>query len=47
VIASPQLRAALNDSRPNVLITVHRRESFGEAVRVCSGDRRLADRIAT
>jgi len=45
VIDSPQLRAALNDSRPSVLITVHRRESFGEAVRgVFRAIGRLADR---
>ncbi len=44
-ISSPQLRAVVGAGRPHVLITVHRRESFGDAIRgVFRAIGRLADR---
>jgi UDP-N-acetylglucosamine 2-epimerase (non-hydrolysing) len=44
-IRSPQVRAALGGGGPSVLITVHRRESFGEPIRkVFRAIGRLADR---
>lgn len=44
-IRSPQVRAALRAGQPSVLITAHRRESFGEPIRgVFRAIGRLADR---
>ncbi len=44
-IGSSRVQAALNGTRPSVLITVHRRESFGDAIRgVFRAIGRLADR---
>jgi len=44
-IRSPQVRTALAAGRPTVLITVHRRESFGDPIRgVFRAIGRLADR---
>ena len=44
-IASPELKAAIESRRPLVLITAHRRESFGAPMREAFGAiRELADR---
>ncbi len=44
-VSSPELQAAIASKRPLVLITAHRRESFGEPIREAFGAiRELADR---